>query len=402
MKVSRTQLEREITDKITSLFVDKRARQQTIKMATEKYEVPEIVLNDYISLKKNITEADTFMLFILADVLFDDKAEYYFTSTEYKTLSKAKWHVEKVEFPLRFDMTRVNDEQYIGTITVKELMLLKGARLINYNENAQRTMKHIVKGETEYYQIALNKEAVYAIMESYEGDIYIPNTITLNLPEEADFVYDDKKKQLVINSTEYLDILDGYHRYIAMSKIYSQNPDFDYEMELRIVQFAEDKARRFIWQEDQKTKMRKIDSDSMDSAKLSNKIVDRLNSGSFIFAGQISRNKGIINSAYLSNIIDIIYLKDIKKTEELKAVKQISGRLKKLIEEFTDEYPEYLERSWDKITTYMLCYEDMYGSLDNIQEDINKVKEDGSIYHMPNLTKADVTRTHKLLGREGY
>ena len=403
MKVSRTQLEKEITEKLNGLFIDKRATQQAIRQATETYEVPEKLVFDFINLKRNITEANTFMLFILTDVLLgNNRTEYYFTSTEYKTLSKSKWHIEKVEFPLRFDMTRVNDEQYIGTITAKELMLLKDAQLINYNENAQRTMKHIVKGEMEYYQIALNKDAVYAIMESYEGDIYIPNTITLNLPEEADYVYDEKKKQLVINNTDYLDILDGYHRYVAMSKIYSQNPDFDYEMELRIVQFTEDKAKRFIWQEDQKTKMRKIDSDSMDSAKLSNKIVDRLNNSRFILAGKISRNRGIINSAYLANIIDVVYLKDIKKSEELRAVKEISGRLKQLIDDFTDEYPEYLEKPWDKITTYMLCYEDKYGDLANIQADIKKAKEDGSIYHMPNLTKADVTRTHKLLGREGY
>lgn len=404
MKVSRNELEKEITGEIEELVRNKRDIQTIIQNAKKKFGIPPMITNDYITLRKDMTEADNFVLYILADILLSPKAiTHYFTDTEIKTFSKTKWHVETVQFPLKFDMTRINDEQYIGCITAKKLMLLKDAQLINYNENAQRTMKRIIRGEMEYYQIALNKDAVYAIMESYESDIYIPNAITLNLPEDADFVYDDRKKQLIIQDTDYLDILDGYHRYIAMSKIHDQNPDFDYEMELRIVQFTEDKAKRFIWQEDQKTKMRKIDSESMDSTKLSNKIVDRLNNdGCFVLSGMISRNKGIINAAYLANIIDVLYLSDIKKSEGLKAIKNIVKRFEKAVDDFTEEYPEYLEKPWDKITTFMLCYEEIFGDLSNIQEDIKKVREDGSIYHLPNLTKADVTRTHKLLGREGY
>lgn len=404
MKLSRTKLEKVVTERITDLLENTKAHQFFVKQAREKYGVPDNMFTDFVTMRKNITEADTFMLFILTDILFDlNTASNYFTETECKTLSKSKWHIEKVQFPLCFNMTKVNEEQYIGTISVKELMQLKDAQLINYNENAQRTMRHLVKGGMEVYQISLNKEAVHAIMESYEGDIYIPNTITLNLPEEAEYIYDDKKQQLVIINTDYFDILDGYHRYIAMSKIHDQNPDFDYQMELRLVQFTEDKARRFIWQEDQKTKMRKIDSDSMDSAKLSNKIVDRMNNdGSFILSGKISRNKGIINAAYLASIIDLIYLRGIKKSEELKKVKEISERLKNAIEHFTDDHPEYLEKPWDKLTTYMLCYEENFGDLKHLLRDLKKVQNDGSIYQMPDLKKADVTRTHKVLGREGY
>ena len=188
-----------------------------------------------------------------------------------------------------------------------------------------------------------------------------------------------------------------------MSKKTAQNRDFDYEMELRIVQFDEEKARRFIWQEDQKTKMRKIDSDSMDSVRASNKVVDRMNnSGRFILAGKISRNKGIINAAYLSNIIDIIYIKGIKKSEELRVIKATAMQLMNAIEDFTDLYPEYLDKPWSKHLTYMVCYEDKYGNIKDLKKDLDKVIKDGQIYQLSNLTKADVTRTHKLLGKEGY
>lgn len=401
---SRKLLEKELENKFSSELMHKKTLVKWIKQADEEYKMPEKISSDYITMRKTLVEADTFTLFILTDIVFGmPKLKEFFAPAELKQLAKEEWYIEKVSFPLKFDMTRINDSQYIGKISVKELMLLKDAQLINYNENAQRTMKHIVKGETEYFQIALNKEAVRAIMNSYESDLYIPNTITLNLPEEADYSYDEKKKQLVIHSLKYFDILDGYHRYIAMSKIYSQDPEFDYEMELRIVRFEESKAKRFIWQEDQKTKMRKVDSDSMDSAKVSNKIVDRINNDSrFILSGKVSRNKGIINASYLANIIEVVLLKGIRKSDELAHIKLVSGTLMNDIEWWVDGHPQFLSTPWDKKLIYMLIYEGKYGDLRYLEKDLNKVWVDKSIYAGPTLTNADVIRTHKLLGREGY
>lgn len=400
---SREVLEKELASTFSRNIGNKRVQQKWIKSAEETFGMPKKVSSDYVTMRKDLIEASVFALFILASIT-DGKINEYFTKSEIKNLSKEKWNIEKVSFPIRFQMTKINDEQYIGRISVKELMLLKEAQLINYNENAQRTMQHIVKGKTEIFKIALNKDAVYRIMDSYESDLYIPNTITLNLPEDADFDYDEKRKQLVINEAEYLDILDGYHRYIAMSKIYSQNPDFDYEMELRVVQFEESKAKRFIWQEDQKTKMRKVDSESMDSAKISNKIVERMNNDNkFALAGQISRNKGLINAAYLSNIIDVVLLKGIKKSDERLAVINISSELMEAFEYHAVKDPDLFNVSWDKRYIYMLIYEMKYGDYKDMKrftKDLHQVMEDSSIYAGPILKTADVTRTHKLLGKE--
>lgn len=402
MNKSKSGLQKEISGKISSNLMNKKVLDSWTKEMEDKYSVPERLTTDFITKRRNIVEADPFILFILADVLLGQSAltEYY-TKTEIKELSSAKWEVKKAEFPLRYKMTRINDQQYIGRISVKELMLLKDAQLINYNENVQRTMRHIIKGETEFFQIALNKEAVRAIMDSYESDLYIPNTITLNMPEDTDFDYIEKTSELVVNSISCFDILDGYHRYIAMSKISNQNPGFDYDMELRIVQFEESKAKRFTWQEDQKTKMRKIDSDAMDTSKISNRIVERMNNDDqFILAGQISRNKGIINASYLSNIIDIVYLKGVRKSEERMMIKRVSESLMSAIEWYVDRHPEYLNKIWEKKLIFLVAYEDRYGDLNDINKDYLAVKGANDIYSNSNLMQMDVTRTHKLLRKE--
>lgn len=402
---SRKTLEKELTSTLKNSLGDKNILMSWVQSIEDKYGMPERISTDYILLRKDLFEADVFALFILTDITRPDLVKTYFAPAEIKNLSKEKWNVEKIKFPLRYNMTQVNDEQFIGKISVKELMLLKNAQLINYNTNTQRTMQHIVKGKTEYFKITLNKEAVYRIMESYESDLYIPNTITLNMPEDAEYDYDEKNSQLVIHNLEFFDILDGYHRYIALSKIINQYPEFDYEMELRIVQFDESKAQRFIWQEDQKTKMRKIDSDSMDTSKASNKIVERLNMQSDALGGKITRNKGIINAAILANIIDVVMLKDISKSNERLVIKQITNDILNEFDYLISKDPTLAEKPWSKLFTYMVIYEIKYGIPDNIdvlRDDLYSVEKDGSVYTNAKLTNADITRTHKLVGLEVY
>jgi hypothetical protein len=347
-------------------------------------------------------EASEFALFILTDVVLNDSTilEYY-SKAEFVELSKSKWHIEKLKMPLVFDMSRINDSHYVGGTTVKELMLLKDAQIINYNENAQRTMKHIVKGEAEYYQIALNKNAVNEIKQSFHNSQYIANTITLNMPEDTEFRYDLKTHSLIISKLDHLDILDGYHRYIAMSKECNDDPTYDHDMELRIVQFDENKARRFIWQEDQKTKMKKVDSEAMNTAKTSNKIVERINNNpSFLLSGKISRNDGQINAAQLSDIINRVLLKDVKKADELKAIRDYSIQLMDGMEILVEEQPEYLNKHWDKKALYLLAYLIKFGGMKDFKKDYEKLSKDETIYAGNTLTPSDITRTHKLFGKE--
>ncbi len=398
---SRELLEKKLTNKFRSNLRSRSQIREWIAYCNTFFKLPESISSDYIMLRKDLVEANEFLLFILCFVVYGKEGtKEFFTPSEIERYLDAEWYIEKAKFPLEFDMTLINDEQFIGKISVKELMKLKDSQLINYNENAQRTMKRIVRGEAEYYQISLNKDAVYSIMESFKSDIYIPNTITLNLPDDAVYYYDEVEKKLVIKKAEYLDILDGYHRYIAMSKVCTEYPDFDYEMELRVVQFTEDKARRFIWQEDQKTKMSRVDSESMDTAKLSNKIVERVNMSNCILAGQISRNGGIINAAQLSNAIDIVLLKGIGKTEERTALKKYSAEIINAIEYLTDKDQYAVNNPWPKKFIFMMVYEIKYGNIKDCEKDYMIIDKEKNIYATGMLTQADITRTRKILGKE--
>jgi hypothetical protein len=249
--------------------------------------------------------------------LASDEVGKYFTDDEIKMFSAEKFEKPEFELPLVFkNMVQISQDQWIGRITAKELMALKEAQVIKYNENTQRTMKRIVRGESRYYKIALNEKSVREIKEALESGIYISDDITLNMPvETTEFTYN--KGNITISELDKLDIIDGYHRYIAISRAMLENEDFDYPMELRLVNYSEEKAKQLIYQKDQKTKMRQVDSAALNQYNPANIVIDQLNSdpGSNI-QGMVARNGGKINQADLSAFINAFYFPTGKATRK--------------------------------------------------------------------------------------
>jgi hypothetical protein len=130
-------------------------------------------------------------------------------------------------------------------------------------------------------------------------------------------------------------------------------------MELRIVQFNESRAKQFIWQEDQKTKMRKVDSEAMNQTVIPTKVITRLNLGSCLAAGQINPNDALINSSDLFLCINSLYGNKVKKSEELAKIIEISGSLQHVIDYVISHDVETYGKHWDRrrvIAVTYVCY----------------------------------------------
>ena len=121
--------------------------------------------------------------------------------------------------------------------------------------------------------------------------------------------------------------------------------------------FPESKARQFIWQEDQKTPMRRVDSAAMNSQSVTNKIIDRLNGDTtFNLAGQISSNGGVIDKAWLYLVINALYRDNrLKKEDELPLILKATKELREGINYVTETDPAYLKR-WDRKQTAAVVY----------------------------------------------
>lgn len=367
MLKDKRELEIYLEKKILGFISDTELCNSIYDYALEKYNIPRSTASDYLSLRNPLAEANDFVLFCLLDSIeYITEAKKsvipeFYVEREIKTYSASQFKVDKIKFPLRFKAIQVRDDHWISSIDFKTLMKLRAAQLIIYNENTQRVMRRIVRGEKEIYQIEIDKSTVGDIEKSYKDDTYIATPLTFNIPmdSDADFYYDEDKMELVIKSLKGFDIVDGYHRYIAACKACDSDKSFNFTMELRIVNFLEDKAQQFIHQEDQKTFMTKANSNTYDQTNLANRIVERLNKNpQSNLNGLISRNKGLINYSDISELISYFYIDGNKNKNTNSSIINISSSLMNDFNLLTEYNVSYMEKkySYRKLFVVMYCF----------------------------------------------
>ena len=341
--------------------------------AEHNYDFPYVKIMDYLTLRNPLMEANEFHLFCILDSIekttkeasdiYKSKIPEYFTESEIKNHSNTKLKEKKIKFPLRFKAVQITETQWITKIDFKTLMKFRAVQLINYDENQQRTMQRIVHGDTEYYRIKIDKDTVSNIEKSYLDGSYIPTPFTFNIPAESNavFYYDEERSELIIKELEKFDITDGYHRYVAACKACDSNKLFNFTMELRITNFPDYKARHFIYQEDQKVKMTKSESNTYNQNSLANQVVEKLNDNPLSnIKGLISRNDGLIKYSDLAEMIQFYYLsKDSAKSKTSNQI--VISVAKELMENFnilTESNEKYLEEKYNfkKLLIIMHCF----------------------------------------------
>lgn len=288
---------------------------KTSKFGEEKFNLPSGRLADYYTERLNVAEAKPEVFWYLVNIADFINGNHklvdkVYTEQEKEFYKSLRFKIAKAHFPLRIPCYRVADDQWIGPTDAKFFMDLRGSQLINYNTNTQRLMtQRIVHGNVTY-QITVNKAEVAEIRQAFQDSTFIPNVITLGIPEnEYDFSYNEEKKELIIKSLDHFDIVDGYHRYLAMSGEYDANENFNYPMELRIVHFSETKSKLMVWQEGQGEDMTEVDNDTMNPNLISNKIVEAMNIDPlFCWNGQISRRGGLVEYGELAEVIRGYYI----------------------------------------------------------------------------------------------
>lgn len=393
----------ELIKEINNISLNKKEIQRCTELLRDKYDVPMGLSADFLTGNRidleNIPE-NVFYYFV--SVIIPSKLSEY-TAAEIKKYEKTKYIKETIKFPIKIPMVQISNDHWVGKIDVGFLMQLKKAQLINYNENTQRTLERKVSNGIEYYKITLNNKSVEEIIKSFENDSYIPNTITLNISEDSDFYYNEETNSLIIKELNHFDILDGYHRYIAMSRIFQKDPKFNYEMELRIVCFNNEKARQFIWQEDQKTKMKKVDSDAFNQNNPANQIITMLNDITE-FKGMFNKKDTIIDTGFASRLISVLYFNNAYETYSRKRVIEvrdyIANRLRVVINKKQDLYSE----RWSTQETAAIFYliyrqdikdKDLCKAIDNFIN-ITSAEEYKYLFTNRNYTKKHITRLEKV------
>jgi len=379
--------------------------------------VPRRISVDMLSLKSPLSEYSPFLVFCLIEamdyVLQKDRVSRFFTETEIQYFSHQQMESKSSNgFPIVIKCIPVSGDQWIGSIDINFLIMLREKQITRYNENTQRVMERVVLNNTEMFKISVNNSAVTSIKKAFEDGIYIPDDITFNIPVDgqSDFYYDNRRLELVINYVNALDIADGYHRLLAIYRTKEEYPDFNYPMEIRITNFTEEKVKQFIFQKDQKTKMRKIDSDSMNMNSCANIVVERLNQDVLCnFRGLLGRNSAIIPFAEFAKMIDFLWFKPLKnKTEAQKLVLPVTQEIKEKLNLVAEEDPSTLTRRMSFIEVAILTVflhdfslEELAGKTPIIRRCVNRSNELSPIrLQASQIRKPLINDIRKLIGKE--
>lgn len=338
--------------------IKKADRRQLYDEISGFFHMPVSAVEEMITFKRDIKEYSTFEVFCVVWFLDRDCLGKYFTEDEIKYLSQQKIETETIDFPITFNnLVQIQDDQWIGKIQCKTLMQLKQARKINYEEGEQRAFRRMKSGNMEIWRPFVSNKNVREIRELMQSGTYIPDPITLNMPEGSEFSFDNGTLTVYSLPKGMFNLDDGYHRYLAMSEIYDFNKDFDYPMELRIVNFSNAKANAFIFQQDQKTPMRKVVSDSYNVNSIANKVIQKLNQDpASNIQGMIGRNDAKISAPTLNKLIEYFFVtKDEKKESENATVISIKNDLMQKFNTLTEQNEIFLGK-YNDILLFVTLY----------------------------------------------
>ena len=378
MLKSRENLESFISNKCENIVFNPEKCEKIRNYMLEKYNIPTGTTMDMIA--RNILASQTiFVLFCLVDGMdFVEEVNYkkeFFTEIEISQFSVTKLETETVSFPLKIKCDQVASDQWIGATNTKFFMNLRRAQLIKYNVNAQRVMRRIIKGENVLFKLIPNKLAIKAIKVLMQNNMYIPTTITLNIPYDSDakFYFNEQTRELIIDKLDSFDISDGYHRYLAMCEESDENEQFNYPMEIRIINFTDEKTRQFIYQEDQKTKMAKDNSNAMNTNRPSNNVIDKLNEMvTFEFKGQIGINKGNIDYTALSNVIEYFYFSKKKEYTNID-IREVRDDVKEKLNALVEYDANYLKKVFKEKEIAFIFY--VFNKEENIIKACREIDE---------------------------
>lgn len=363
MKTDRARIQEYLESFFVRILSDNEKLGNINNYCFKQYNYPETKISDILTKRVTLSEISDFECFILTDAISRElrtknKLDTYFSDDEIENYSKIKYkQTKKVKFPLKFKMIRIATDQWIGKTTARELVSLRNGGIIRYNENIQRTMRRGIRGRTEEYRITENKKSVREIREAMTEGTFISNTITLNIPDDitSDYTYDENTMALVIKKANSLDIIDGFHRLIALEQATHLNTDWDYPMELRITNYSQSKGQRFVYQEDQKTKMKKIDSDSYNVEDDAVKTVSRLNEDPlFNLQGEIKRNGGLISLPEMAAIIKRIHFTGLNKNQSRVKSIELAKELRDSFNNLTEIDNRFLTQPYNFATLFIV------------------------------------------------
>ena len=142
----------------------------------------------------------------------------------------------EIELPYTFQgVLKGGENSFITILSYKQIYELHNAKLLTYNFDSQRiAKKRPLKNGEVLIEPKVYHKSVSQIYELMKKKKYHPSTIIFNIlaDGESEIVYEDGN--LTVLEGSQINLIDGYHRVLAISKLLSEQPNFEGYMNVDI------------------------------------------------------------------------------------------------------------------------------------------------------------------------
>jgi len=306
---------------------------------------------------------------------------------------------ESSKYPIVFEKCKqLNTDQWYTDLTAQELVDLYNRRVIIYNPETQRESKTKQYKDKIITSISTNKTSIVEIKKLLLNGEFMSNFITLNLLEDGSEVYDiNEYGKMEIQAGE-LNIIDGFHRSLAIIDALNENQKLEFKIGVIITHYSIEKAQRYIVQED---KRNKINTKYIKSLNVDNKnsiVVKKINeSYKSNFKGKITTDNVKIKSGAALIKFDVLFeaISIVFNVKENYDIIKISNYLIDGLNIISENKLELLKTTVDDRIwiMYLIILSEVY-ERDNWELDLSRILKD---IEGVKLNSIQYTRINKAL-----
>jgi hypothetical protein len=228
----------------------------------------------------------------------------YFTEPEIKTARQYSGKMflkEELKFPLKFNHALESSrDSWIIMMDIKTIVALLKSRKLHWNPESQREATNkVVNGEIiEVATVHMHNvnEMKQLLKEGKLERTQLIFNASLGTSDEGEEIhYDKDSKELMITSGTKIDVIDGYHRCKAAELALEENPNINFAFEVKILNFAVDRAASYLAQISKGERMSEVKRRSMGKETNADIIVTDLQEKS-VLRDRISKKEGLSTS----------------------------------------------------------------------------------------------------------
>lgn len=311
----------------------------------------------------------------------DLQAEKYFTESEIIEFEKPL-EEEDTDYDLVItEWKQVNPQKFTVYLDTNEKIKWRNYNKLRFNPETQRDLVEIKSRGVSIKKLDINRNAINSMKTLMNKGLYFPVRGTININPDYYEPPRIEGKNLIIPMESHMDLIEGFHNYIAETELKDENPNFNMQTEFDIMLLTTDEANMFILQMDKKTHFKKTQVVRLDKTDENNYVVDRLNKNTdFHLCGTIDNDMKV----FLNKVLNDLF--EIKNREQaLELFEKLETDLNYVIEKNKQFNQPFSKYEWFIYLNFIKHSMDSKISFKNIinKVDIQALKEKLNIVNTP-------------------